>query len=574
MNQVQVPAYSLRSLEAAVANVQNAQVQLSHQLGSVKEGQEYTRAQVLSLRELVEDFIIRDGLAKNLQLAQTKMVGVRAQIETEFGHYAEVRRLATGLLEAADVGIVATSTIRQLSEELMLLVPRYWLAPAVVGLAAWMRDDRDLAERALVEALRRDHDKSTLFFALILRRYQRASATARWLTQYISRQDPNRLARDFMVVLDGVAVGTLGDESRPMVMAHVREWFDRIDGMPEVHQAQVDRWVKLIDGMRSPTGAQYKVLPAISPSWGQLRETYEGTTVYGNALKHFSELFERPVPQSADQRERVDAILESLVTRFDAEEQPARRALDELQAIIDNHGDHAAAQATMNNQQTVRAEHTDLLTLLTNAAFFPEQAGASLATQKLATALARQWIVEAADSLRLRNDAAMPQRIELTIDGWRGAITATDTQENLVGSLERHVETRTRAKIAEVKFAGAPLAAAVLGGVALLVAVLTFLASAAGAGVFFLLTAAAAGGYAYYQYQQLPGRREALRREGEQRKAHGRNKLEGAIAEGSDLRQEWEAQAAMAPKLNDYLSGLSDLAFVEKPADQSRAVNL
>ena len=50
----------------------------------------------------------------------------------------------------------------------MISTPDYWLAPVLVALAAWINNNRDLAERAIREAVKRDNEHTSLAMALIL----------------------------------------------------------------------------------------------------------------------------------------------------------------------------------------------------------------------------------------------------------------------------------------------------------------------------------------------------------------------------------------------------------------------
>src|SRR5262249_37333067 len=161
---------------------------------------------------------------KSLTKAQNSLQLVKGEFKEAYGHYDDVRRRATGILQALDSGIVTRSTIYQVTEEFMIGTPRYWLAPPLVALAGWVSHDRVLAERALAEAVRREPGKTSLFFTLVLRRNGRTEATARWLRQYVAGQDPAALPREFTVVVDAVATGAFGPEARPVVLDHLSEW--------------------------------------------------------------------------------------------------------------------------------------------------------------------------------------------------------------------------------------------------------------------------------------------------------------------------------------------------------------
>jgi hypothetical protein len=63
--------------------------------------------------------------------------------------------MATGILQGVDTGIISDDTLRHTTEEVMIKAPNYWLAPSLVVLASWIRDDKDTTEKALTESLKR-----------------------------------------------------------------------------------------------------------------------------------------------------------------------------------------------------------------------------------------------------------------------------------------------------------------------------------------------------------------------------------------------------------------------------------
>ena len=70
------------------------------------------------------------------------------------GPYSAYREV-NGLLEATDLNTIKKSTIEALSEKTLLNTPTYWLSPALVALCAWFTNNKDLASRAVNEALKR-----------------------------------------------------------------------------------------------------------------------------------------------------------------------------------------------------------------------------------------------------------------------------------------------------------------------------------------------------------------------------------------------------------------------------------
>ncbi|MEU5692278.1 hypothetical protein [Actinosynnema sp. NPDC020468] len=577
MNTVNIP--QLGEVARAVEQLRDVQVIVAQRqeamqvvIDNVAATGDQTRAELQALMARFDHFARQEELRHNLQVAHTELIEVRQRLEREFGHFDEVRRLATGTLQALDAGIVSRAAMRRLSEELMLLTPRYWLAPALVGLAAWVRDDADLAFRALAEAVRRDHDKTSLFFAIVLRRNGRDAAAVRWIRQYVVRQDPARLHREFVVVLDAVSCGVFGQEAKQVVLAETARWVERLSDDAAVVDRQVDRWAVALDSLRRPIDPRYQVLPSISPTWPQLKELYEGATVHGSALELLRSVFAGAVPLSADLRERVDTILDGLVTNHDAEEAPLRRAEAEKQAVIDARGDEQAALAALRHSDPARDVTTDFLTMISNAGIHPEESGASPGTRRFAIAAGKDWITQAAGRLEVRNTTAVPQVVDLVLEGWQGRVDGTADEDALAADLGRHIDAETERAVAQVRFVGKPLALAVSGALALVLALGTALGGDAGSAIFFLLVAAALGGWSCLLGRGIPARREELRRQGRERKAIAVARLRGGLAELVDLHRDWQAALAVAPELRDHLAGLDSSAFALNAPDQRRGL--
>src|SRR5207302_8254436 len=138
--------------------------------------------------------------------------------------YDEVRRITVGILQATDAGLVRQNTIQNVTEELMLAAPGDWLAPALVSLSSWIKDDRPLAEKAMKTAINRDDYKTSLFFSLVCRRACRSEAAAKWLTRYFHTQNPMSLDREVVVMLDALANGVFGGSALKECSTKSEEW--------------------------------------------------------------------------------------------------------------------------------------------------------------------------------------------------------------------------------------------------------------------------------------------------------------------------------------------------------------
>ena len=99
---------------------------VNQNVGSVNQN---VRVVYDELGQLARDFKIyvqKQEMTNRLQTAEVRLVKIRQELETKYGHYAVIRRTTTGILQANDLGIVRKETITNATEELMVSTPRYW----------------------------------------------------------------------------------------------------------------------------------------------------------------------------------------------------------------------------------------------------------------------------------------------------------------------------------------------------------------------------------------------------------------------------------------------------------------
>ena len=134
----------------------------------------------------------------------------------------------------------------------MISTPGYWLAPCLVALAAWINDQPELAERALREGIRRNDEKTSLFFALICRRADRKAAALKWTQRYLANQDEEDLDRKTIIVLDAYASGLLGADSEGLIGRQIDEWLTHLSDKPGFVEQQTQQWSDAINLKRDP----------------------------------------------------------------------------------------------------------------------------------------------------------------------------------------------------------------------------------------------------------------------------------------------------------------------------------
>lgn len=354
-------------------------------IGTVRHDLHLTRDELVDLRREFQAFVEQSTRTAAMQQSQTKIVDLKAQLDREFGHYSQVRRTSIGLLQSFDVGNVSNAVATTLAEELMLQTPRYWLAPALVALAAWSHDRQDIAEKSVQEAFARDRHKTSLFFALVLRRQGRLPASVRWLRHYFASLDPTALTREFAVILEAASCDAFGVEGQELLSEKLATWSKELRDSNEIVAEQINRWHDEISGHQQSLGPdEYGALRAVCPQWRDLSHGLEAASALPPLLEKYAKVRDFEAPLSTRLEDLLDDILDALVTEFDAEELPLRREVVYHEAVIEEQGDLDRARQKADLLGEALAETNDVVTLQTMGAISPDLLGIGTQTQKIA----------------------------------------------------------------------------------------------------------------------------------------------------------------------------------------------
>jgi len=406
----------LSGIENALGAISSGLNTLSSNIHVVSDGveslnvkQDSLESELRALASRFDDFVEADLMHKALALAETRLGNYRQELQIRFGFYAEIRRMATGILQGVDSGIVSDATLRSTTEEVTIKAPGYWLAPALVAIASWIRDDKDTCGKATKECLKRDDYKSTLFFMLVMRRLGRHDACLGWLQRYFLHQNPYQLDREFIVVLEAITTGVFPPASRQLMMGECKKWLDQLTGSEDFVQEQRSQWVAFFVASGPQLDDRYPQLKKFAINWALLEASLRAARTHALLHAYFESVFESSSDLSQEVRVQLDEILSLLVTNFDDEELPWHEKVRLNELIIKLDGDVKSAQAMMDTEKHVFQENVDFLQLLTNAAFNPELAGATKTTQALAVSISQPWIIEAYDTFtaQCRNNIAI-----------------------------------------------------------------------------------------------------------------------------------------------------------------------
>ena len=441
----------LSLIERSLSNLAGSIDYVNNRVDQVDDNVKIVYNEVEKLANEFREYVEMQSLANRKAEAKMNLSAIRDKLKDNFGHYDVVRRTATGILQANDLAIVKSSMLSHVTEKQMIETPNYWLTPCLVALAAWINDDKALAERALAEGIRRNDEKTSLFFGLICRRIGRENSSLKWFARYLEAQDEEKLDRKAVIVLDAFASGLLGNDTENFVYQQIQEWMSNLEAKPGFTERQLDNWKNAINSKRAPLkSGLYPYLEKYSNTWGNLQDVLEGANLNNDLYEYFKKVFEQK-EETKKLKVELDKILDSLVTEFDEEELPLKREEQFEELVVRYNGSESKAHAQMALEKSVYDDYRDFMQLLTDASMNPEESKSSVATQKFATALSRNNIVTAFNDIVAQNRMNVPYDIEINVDTFNDKTQDGEDEEEVLNRFENLVEQEKQTDLSKLK---------------------------------------------------------------------------------------------------------------------------
>ena len=561
----------LSLIERSLSNLAGSIDYVNNRVDQVDDNVKIVYNEVEKLANEFREYVEMQSLANRKAEAKMNLSAIRDKLKDNFGHYDVVRRTATGILQANDLAIVKSSMLSHITEKQMIETPNYWLTPCLVALAAWINDDQALAERALAEGIKRNDEKTSLFFGLICRRIGRENSSLKWFARYLEAQDEEKLDRKAVIVLDAFASGLLGNDTENFVYQQIQEWMSNLEAKPGFTERQLDNWKNAINSKRVPLkSGLYPYLEKYSNTWGNLQDVLEGANLNNDLYEYFKKVFEQK-EETKKLKVELDKILDSLVTEFDEEELPLKREEQFEELVVRYNGSESKAHAQMTLEKSVYDDYRDFMQLLTDASMNPEESKSSVATQKFATALSRNNIVTAFNDIVAQNRMNVPYDIEINVDTFNDKTQDGEDEEEVLNRFENLVEQEKQTDLSKLKlnmfeqfclFGGA---AVVLYGI-----IKSFMDKS-----FAFITIILGIGLIIYHFTAKQKVQKLIQKTIEnyaQKLESGKQIIRATIAEIVDFRIEFTEKDAESKKVLDFFEQIKPEEYIRRLTNNERKI--
>lgn len=279
-----------------------------------------------------------------------------------------------------------------------------------------------------------------------------------------------------------------------------------------------------------------------------------------------STIFEKESATHAALSVQLDELMEVYISSYDNEELPLRREERLKELIVQERGDLVHANVRFQSEQKALEESIDFTSLLTNAAMHADIVKASTATQKLAIALSKDWLIAAYNNVILRIRQGIPDSFQVSIDDFNAQISNGTEEAHLVQQATTHFEKRRDNEIEAIVQSKwdmvLPIATCVAGLIALI-------GGQAALGLFGLLGAGGLvlrwhlnGKKIINQKQQVSDRYSKIIQ-------NSGDTIRTLCSERVDYIKEIENQDSQSQKTLEYLSQISPAQYVSSGSNRS-----
>lgn len=389
MEALAISAANLDTIERNLNSVANELTGVITNVSTVNTQVTKVENQVNHLNNEVQNLVKEIRETTVITNARQAIMYNNDQIEKKYGYYDKVRRTTESLIDAIEHSNISVNALINLNQDLILHNPNYWLSNALASLSSWLLDDKINCEKELQNALKKDESKTSLFFCLVNDKLGRTQTSINWLNKYLSIQNPTRLDKDFITVLDLVATGKFGDETKRIVLNKINTWFNRLNSEKELQEQQINTWIEYIHDNQD-TDIKMPYLENATPDIARLKNNLVITSSYYNILNKLNTI----TNQDSSNKSKKD-ILSNLIYEYEGTENTYQRDNLYNTLLIQCNGNREQADKLFKKQESIFEEQINLLDLLSNLIINGHSFKVSNETQKIALCFVKEYIIKA-----------------------------------------------------------------------------------------------------------------------------------------------------------------------------------
>ncbi len=427
---------SLKVLSDSMNSVAGDVVDINGQINDFTSQVDSIKANVKSLEQEIRDFMYEVKGSSMVNTAQNDIIMHEQTLNKKFGHYSDIRRKFSGILNSLDIDLnyINKNTLLTQSEQSLLSTPDYYLSYALVALCAWFRNERKAANKALNKALNLNESKTSLLFCLIHLRLNRHETAYKWMKRYLQTVNPKEMDNLIITVLDSLSNNAYDSRITNELLTSIESWCKNLNTDEMINNRQIDRWSDFFLSKKATfKDEEFPYLFDYCPEASALKSNIENAYTYNHIFNDFLDLIDK----GNNKAKNLDELLSELLSTYENNELELRKEILKNKIIIECKGDSEKANALFNHSMSSLNAKSDFSTGLTNIIF--DRDDVSDNTKKFAVALSKDNIIKGLDKA-LQGNMEEVKEVTITINEWTGKTLDGSNEKELQESLSDYVK--------------------------------------------------------------------------------------------------------------------------------------
>lgn len=453
--------YIADGIDKIYETINNVDVKLDDNFNDLKEEVNKLNIEVNNLVTSLRETTIVTEAKQNIMISQM-------EFDKRYQYRDDVRNKILGIIQSLDINVIKKSTIENLRDDSLINNHNYWLSSSLVALCSWYTNNKEMAYIALESAIKYNDQKTSLLFSLIHLYAKKYDGAIKWFDRYLELQDPLKTEGIFVLVVDLITSGVLGNEGTTKFLNKINEWTRELDKIDHIYNKQVSFWENYFSNII--TNKDISISSYISDyvlEASELKDKLILSKCYSEFIQKFKNIYDKKNYDVISFEKKIEKIIGNLIYDYDYDEYELKKDIIKNKLIVNENGNvEEALKKFENNNSIILNEVDDLYTIITNIALNETENNYLLTinTRKVCLGLCKKYILTGYNNVIKKYFNNKELNFTIMIDDWTGITKNGSNEKELQTYLEEFYLNKNKQNLKEDKLFNREMLIAIIIG--------------------------------------------------------------------------------------------------------------
>ena len=453
--------YIADGIDKIYETINNVDVKLDDNFNDLKEEIDKLNTEVNNLVTSLRETTIVTEAKQNIMISQM-------EFDKRYQYRDDVRNKILGIIQSLDINVIKKSTIENLRDDSLINNHNYWLSSSLVSLCSWYTNNKEMAYIALESAIKYNDQKTSLLFSLIHLYAKKYDGAIKWFDRYLELQDPLKTEGIFVLVVDLITSGVLGNEGTTKFLNKINEWTRELDKIDHIYNKQVSFWENYFSNII--TNKDISISSYISDyvlEASELKDKLILSKCYSEFIQKFKNIYDKKNYDVISFEKKIEKIIGNLIYDYDYDEYELKKDIIKNKLIVNENGNvEEALKKFKNNNSVILNEVDDLYTIITNIALNGTENNYLLTinTRKVCLGLCKKYILTGYNNVIKKYFNNKELNFTIMIDDWTGITKNGSNEKELQTYLEEFYLNKNKQNLKEDKLFNREMLIAIIIG--------------------------------------------------------------------------------------------------------------